>query len=106
MCGKIEVFLLFKSLEKHKDPQNMCATKIVKSPPTSEGKRPINTNRGAFSNITSDELILTKFKLLQINLQVTSHNKSINVYLILKKNLINLTNMSPHINKWLYISNL
>jgi len=35
-------------------------------------------------NITTDELILTKFKLLQ----VTSHNKSISVHLISYKILI------------------
>ena len=50
----------------HKDPQNMCVIEPVESPPTSEEKKPINANRGTFSNITSDELILIKFKLLQI----------------------------------------
>ena len=62
----------------HKNPQNMCATELVESPPTSEEKRPINANRGTFSNITSDELILTKFKPLQ----VTSNNRSINIHSI------------------------
>ena len=65
---------------------------------------PLNVNRDEllvqlsilenFVNTTSDELILKKFKLLQ----VTSHNKSINVHLIRCQILINLTKNSLNIN--------
>ena len=68
-------------IEVNLDPQNMCDIELVESCPTSEEKRPLNANWGILSNITSDELILIKFKLLQ----VTSHNKSINIHLIVLK---------------------
>ena len=71
---------------------------------------PLNVNRDEllvqlpilenFVNTTSDVLILTKLKLLQ----VTSHNRSINVHVIRCEILITLTNNSSNMNILLYIN--